>query len=320
MAGWLWSDRSAVADWRALVNPVELREYDRFGPWIDAVESEADMPRRFRPYYSEVRGARYLLKIPRDIDRDRARPGMDLYAAVLAVHDDRVCLLRLTADGVRRSEAGLDRVVAVSTEISLLLGRWSLLCSDGSTIALEFSSPAAGPLKEVTGYVRSRFEIESGRPWLAPVPIPGSAAVFASTLAELERTSLAPVTPLHVEPGNRACRDELGRRRLSTGAMLLDTAAELVLVNRGPASRSRLAWGHYDLFVTFVPYSRLTSFSVLEPARTRTPGFHQLVLRADRHVIRQPCLTRPDVVAATLTGRGVREHVGAPDEGDAILR
>ena len=241
MAGWLWNDRSVVADWRALADPTELLEYDRFGPWIDEVTSEADMPRRFRPYYGEVRGARYLLKIPRDIDRERARPGMDLYTAVLAVHDDRVRLLRLTADGVRRSDASLDQVVAVGTEISLLLGRWRLFCSDGNTLELEFSSPAAAPLKEVTGYIRSRFEIESGRSWLAPQPIPDYEAVFASTLIELERSTLAPVIPIHVEPGNHPCRDDQGRRRLSTGAMLLDTAAELVIVNRGPATRSRFA-------------------------------------------------------------------------------
>ena len=63
-------------------DPELLREYDAFGPWIGEVRGEADMPRRFRPHWARLAGARFLLKLPAPIDRPAAQPGQDLYRAL----------------------------------------------------------------------------------------------------------------------------------------------------------------------------------------------------------------------------------------------
>lgn len=63
----------AHVDWRATAHPDDLAEYDRFGPWVDAVRTVDDMPKFFRSHYPEHHDARFLLKIPKRVDRAQAR-------------------------------------------------------------------------------------------------------------------------------------------------------------------------------------------------------------------------------------------------------
>ena len=157
-----------MVDWRAAADPEDLREYDRFGPWIDAVTTLSDMPRRFRPWYSELSGATYLIKVPRNIDRAAARPGMDLYSVVLAVFPDWLCLLRLDVGGVTRTDLPAEQVVATNVHTNLLIGRWSLLLADGSSIDLEYNTVSQERIAEVDRYLRRRPATDESSACLLP--------------------------------------------------------------------------------------------------------------------------------------------------------
>ncbi len=318
MAGWARRKQVQLVDWRKAADPDDLREYDAFGPWIDQVRSEIGMPRVFRSHYPEFGDARFLLKIPRAIDRAAARPGMDLYAAVLAVHDRGVCLLRHEDGNVTRQDAAWTQVVACGTYTNLLLARWSLLLSDGSAIHVKHNSVGAPMLAKVTQFVRTRIvnDVEpSTQPMLPSVPVPQD--FFGSKLANLKWTFPAPVVPVHVEPRNRLCRDQRNRRRLSTGVMVVDTPRELVLVSCGEPLRP-LFMPNYATNVLIVPYGGLTSFDVVPPAAGRPQTFRSLVLRAGSQVITQPCLDHPGPAVTALAARGVPQ--GAPAEAAVGLR
>ncbi len=295
---------SRMADWRAAADPVDLREYDRFGPWIDQVRAEIDMPRRFRPWYGELAGATFLLKVPRSLDRAQVRPGMDLYEAVLAIFPDRLCLLRADAAAVVRSDLTLDRVVATNTYTNLLVGRWSLLLADGTSFDVDYNTVSQAVLEEVDRYVWRHPATDAGQDLLLPA-VRVTDHLFASILATRAATTDAPLRPVHVEEPGRPCRDDRLRRRTSTGLMVLESPDELVVVNRGEPTRSRFRTGHYASDVLTVPFDRMTSFSVVDPPADPPGQFHRLVLGCDRQVISQPCLLRPDTVATLLAARGV---------------
>jgi hypothetical protein len=291
-------------DWRAAADPHDLREYDAFGPWIDPIRNERDMPRRFREYWAEHRDARFLLKVPRDRDRADLRPGMDLYETVLAVHSDGVCLLRLDGGQVVSRETGWEQIVATRNQVELLEACWSLLLDDGTAIDLPYNSSSAGDLAGAVGYVHSKITtgpLPGWRPELPTVPV--GDAVFTTHLEALRRNIDPPVTPILVERRNRLCRDERNRPRLTTGVLLVDTPAEFVIVNRGEPMTSPFLPSHVSS-VTRTPYGGLTSFAVRPPAKGR-PSFHVLELRAGAQTIRQWCLDRPDAAIAALGGRGV---------------
>lgn len=292
-----------VADWRMAADPDDLREYDRFGPWIDRVLSPADMPRRFRPWYDELSAATFLLKVPRALDRAQVRPGMDLYQAVLAVFPDWLCLLRLDASfRVVRGDVTLSRVVATNTYNNLLIGRWSLLLSDGTSFDVDYNTVSQAIIAEADRYVRRRPATDAWQDTLLPA-VRVADHFFASTMATLAATTDAALRPVHVEEPGRTCRDERLRRRTSTGLMLLESPGELVLVNRG--APTRFLTGHHASNVLAVPFDRMTSFSVVDPPADPPGQFHRLVLGCQHQVISQPCLVRPDAVATMLAAHGV---------------
>ncbi|MCC6494813.1 MAG: hypothetical protein IT193_00990 [Propionibacteriaceae bacterium] len=318
MARWASRKVTPAVDWRRAADPDDLKEYDAFGPWIDQVRSELAMPRIFQPWYPEFTDAEFLLKIPRDIDRSAARPGMDLYAAVLAVHKQGVCLLRNEDGHVTRQDAAWTQVVACGTYTNLLLARWSLLLSDGSAIHVRHNSVGTPTMAKVTQFVRARTVNGSeplSQPALPPVPVPQD--YFGSKLANLEWTFPAPVVPIHVEPRNRLCRDRRNRRRLSTGVMVVDTPRELVLVSCGEPVRP-LFMPNYATNVVIVPYGGLTSFDVVPPADGRPHTFSSLVLRSGRQELVQPCLDHPWAAVTALAARGVPQ--GSPVEDAVGLR
>ncbi|HEX5336331.1 MAG TPA: hypothetical protein VFW55_10640, partial [Propionicimonas sp.] len=152
-------------DWRREADPADLREYDAFGPWIEPILSAEDMPRAFRPHYAEHAGARFLLKVPRDEDRADLRPGMDLFVAVVAVHNEAVCVLRLDGGTVRQQVATWRQIVATAYQAELLEARWSLLLDDGTGIHLDHNSSSASDLRPSMEYVEARISSSSPPGW-----------------------------------------------------------------------------------------------------------------------------------------------------------
>ena len=66
---------------------MRISEYDAFGPWVYDVDGEHPLPPLFVPFVDMSKSWRMLLKIPRDIERRRATPDMDLYDFVVGADD-----------------------------------------------------------------------------------------------------------------------------------------------------------------------------------------------------------------------------------------
>ncbi|MGV8907360.1 MAG: hypothetical protein ACOH1Y_00115 [Propionicimonas sp.] len=292
-------------DWRRAANPADLREYDAFGPWIEPIRSAADMPPAFSSHYAEHAGARFLLKVPRDEDRADLRPGMDLFAAVVAIHNEGVSVLRLDGGSVRTQLADWRQIVATTYTAELLVARWSLLLDEGTGIHLDHNSASGGGLRPAMECVQACISAATSPGWRTPLPAVGVGDPFyTSALNRLRHQILPPVVPIHAERGNRLCRDQRGRPRLSNGVLLLDAPAELVIFSHGEPMRSKF-FPSDGSQLTRVPYERLTSFTVSPPPPHGRPSFHVLALRAGRQVIPQWFLDAPDAVVAALRARGV---------------
>ena len=310
-------------DWRAAADPADLREYDAFGPWIEPIRSAVDMPRAFRSHHAEHAGARFLLKVPREEDRADLRPGMHLFAAVVAIHNEGACVLRLNGGAVRTQVADWRQIVATTYSAELLVAQWSLLLDDGTGIHLDHNSASGGDLRPAMEYVQACISAPPAPGWRAQLPaVEVGDAFFASTLHRLRRQVPPPVVAIHAERGNRLCLDQRGRPRLGNGVLLLDAPAQLVIVSRGEPMRSKF-FPSDGSQVTRVPYERLTSFTVTPPPSRGGPSFHVLTLRAGNQAIVQWFLDPPDAVVAALTARGVRQvDAGSPaiDHGFTGLR
>ncbi len=298
-------------NWYHAASPEDRREYDAFGPWITEVQSEEDMPPRFRSAYADLGDAKYLLKVPKNADRRQLRPGMDLYTIVLAVNDGGASLLCLVESGVHRRDVTWNEVVAVGSFGDQLQGIWTLFLGDGSQAEFTYNKVSSNLMNDVTDFVRSRVLAPAGAP---QAPLEGEPDIdigdndlfFGSSLLELRHRLGDPITPLHFEPQDTPCRDDAGKKRLSTGVLILDARGEMILVNRDrPWRRRKEAW--YAANDIFIPYDRMTGYAVEAPADEASGMFFTLVLHLDRQVIRQPCLVRPESVVVRLEELGVRE-------------
>lgn len=314
-----WGQRRQIEhhDWYWTASEDDRREYDAFGPWIYDIKSERDVPRRFRANYAEHRDARFLLKVPRDIERREAHPGMDFYSTVLAVGDAGVSLMRAEPDAVTTQTLSWDQIAAVKSYTNLLISRWTLFLHDGTSFTLDYNTVSSDLMDKVTLFVRSRWQRPSdAQSGTGPDVVTVNDHFFRYELADNRRNGPRPVVPIHFEPRDRWCRDERNRRRLTTGVMMLDAPDELIIVNRDKPTR-RFWETRYAASVLFVPYAGLTSFA-LSPPPTDQPGhFHDLVLRLDKQLIRQSCLVAPDMVLRQLVAHGVPEDTGQA-EGPAI--
>jgi len=294
---------TTMSGWRAAADPDDLREYDRFGPWIDKVQDLSDMPRRFRPWWPELEGADYVLKVPRHYDRAQVRPGMDLYESVIAVDRDRLCVLRAEVGEVVRRDVARGDVVASIRHSNLLYGRWSLLLADGDRLDMEFNTVSQATVAEVDRFLMSSGE---GRSTVtaAPVDRPQNH-FFGSIITALNAEEPSRVRLVHVEEPDEPCLTDRNRRRRSTGAMILHTPDELLIFNRDAATRSLFRRTNYAFNIVRVPFRRMTSFE-LHRAQPASPArFSHLVLTCDRQRIVQAVLTPPDDVADLLSAYGV---------------
>lgn len=296
-------------NWYHAASPEDRREYDAFGPWIMPVRDEAGMPRRFRPAYPRVRDARFLLKVPCDADRRAVRPGMDLYRAVLAVRDAGITLLTLEPEGYASRDLAWGDIVAVQCYQNLLLSRWTLLLADGTEACLAYNTVGKELMDQVTGYVRERIRTAAD-----PGARPGRERAqvddffFRAMHREVQRWG-PPAAPQHFDRPNRPCRNPQGRRRISTGNLVLDAGGELIVVDRERPMRSRFR-ADYAYRRTFIPYPGIRSFAVAANDQERAPRFHTLALELAGRRFDIPCLDAPLGAVEDLKEHGIPERGG----------
>ena len=69
------------------------QEFSTFGPWVYEIKESYPLPRLFAPFFDKDDQAIMKIKIPRDIDRRNAKPGMNLYDYVIALYRDQLRIL-----------------------------------------------------------------------------------------------------------------------------------------------------------------------------------------------------------------------------------
>ncbi|WP_028731513.1 hypothetical protein [Rhizobium leguminosarum] len=303
------SEPEKAPDWYHTAAPDDRQEYDAFGPWVYEITKESEMPPRFRFAYAQHINARFLLKIPVHADRREMRPGMDLYAAVLAIDENGISIYRLVENRIVSGQCSWGGVAAISNGSNLLQGNLSLLLASGREIELAFNSVSQRLMEDAADFVRSRCASPARMQRLAAtVPnIDITDHFFRAMLVMTQRRAPMPIAVVHFEPPGQRCLDRDGRRRITTGVLLLLTPSELIIVGRDRPARS-LWHANYSALTTCVPLAHLKSYALREPtAGGRRPRFHELLLYFDGQEMFVSCLTVPETVLARLDDLGIAQ-------------
>ena len=171
-------------------------EYDAFGPWIDEVASEDEVPRMYRNYPIDFASARAVLKFPRDIPRRDATPDMHLFDHLLIVTDETLTILSRAGETYTEVTVTHDQVAAITDWVNLLDARLIIrtLVGDVVTVAYNGSSndtvtKLVDLLRELAArpIVRRRHSLPAALPPLGLDDLGKKDALIVTSFRELAR-------------------------------------------------------------------------------------------------------------------------------------
>lgn len=253
----------------------ERTDFDTFGPWIDVVRSDDDMPRLYRPHPVDFAQVRLVLKIPRNIDRRDASPTMDLYDHVLVVDDTAVTCLSRSQTGFTASTIKHREIAVLDDSVELLDGTFELHGTNGVSVRVPYNGSSRDRVRELSNAILElarggspRSTITTRRERIRPDDLtPSDKGLISDFLTSTGPDSAARLVAAH------AGRRVLGRSRGVTrvvdrliptrlhGTIMAATATELIVHSRREGITRTTKPNHSERRRTLV-LSRLTDVRI----------------------------------------------------------
>ena len=136
---------------------LDLAEYNAFGPWAYEISDKYPLPPLFAPYFTADDKAVIKIKIPREIERRNAKPGMDLYDYVVALYEDRLLVLKREDGTVLEKQIPLKEFKGVRIYQNLLKGGYTIFSARGS-ISFPFNSVSLDLFQKLTNLSLERVK------------------------------------------------------------------------------------------------------------------------------------------------------------------
>ncbi|MGV8966341.1 MAG: hypothetical protein ACOH2F_08675 [Cellulomonas sp.] len=164
------------------------REYDAFGPWIDEIHVPADIPRLYRDHPLELGALRLVLKVPRNVTRRDATPGMDLYDHLLAVGPTGLTVLSRQGAAYVERTAAFAEIAAISDSVNLLDGRLIIHTLTGPALTIGYNGASRQVVARLVDLLRElatkSLRGVDPQPAAAPPVLPEAAALGLRDLGE----------------------------------------------------------------------------------------------------------------------------------------
>jgi len=177
-------------------------EYDRFGPWIDQVKAREEIPPLYRDHPLDLDATRLVLKVPRNIDRRDATPGMDLYDHLAYLDEEGLTVLSRRIESSSRKVTvvrGYDvtsmpypDVAAVLHTENLLDNRLTVFTRDGMSLSFRYNASGRDSVGRLIATLRAEFAA------LTPTAIGARLSETAARLPRPTETDLEETDPVFV--------------------------------------------------------------------------------------------------------------------------
>ena len=106
------------------------KEYDSFGPWIYEISETYPLPEQFKKNIRTNEEALFSIKIPRQIERRKAHPGMPLYDYVVNLYKKDILILKREDDVVVGTSYLYESIECIQNTENLLIGNLRIIMSD----------------------------------------------------------------------------------------------------------------------------------------------------------------------------------------------
>jgi hypothetical protein len=134
-------------------------EYDRFGPWILEITNSDPAPPLFVPHLSREETPLLSIKIPRNIDRRNAAPGMNLYDYVVNLYTGDILILERTGiggDSVKSYNFQYEAISFLDCSEELLSGILNLYMPE-KHFKLPFNTVSSDIIQQLINIIREKY-------------------------------------------------------------------------------------------------------------------------------------------------------------------
>lgn len=131
-------------------------EYDRFGPWILEINEKDGIPPLFESHIDKDATPNLRIKIPRDIERRVAHPGMNLYDYLITIDDSQIQILERQNESVGVQELDVTDIKCMEVQEDLLTGRLRLYTPKKS-VNVRFNTVSTEVILKLVGLIRAKY-------------------------------------------------------------------------------------------------------------------------------------------------------------------
>lgn len=132
---------------------MRVSEYDAFGPWAYEIDEDHPLPPLFVPFVEHQERYQMLFKLPRDIERRKATPDMDLYDYLVGADAGGVQIWSRREKAVDTTYLPFGEIHGVRLYQRLLKGVCTLYGGEGA-VTLPYNTVSADILWKLLDLVR----------------------------------------------------------------------------------------------------------------------------------------------------------------------
>lgn len=162
---------------------LDLAEYNSFGPWVYEINDKYPVPRLFKSCFTDGDDAILKIKIPREIERRDAKPGMDLYDFVVALYEDKIRILERQGSEVKKHLITAEEFKGIRIYENLLKGGCTVYAED-SAVSFPFSAVSIDLLRKFADLAIEKLQGKENAFDAASLPVTNSTpeAMFLTNL------------------------------------------------------------------------------------------------------------------------------------------
>ena len=251
-----------------------VSEYDAFGPWIYEIDDEHPIPELFAPLIKKDKYCLMMMKIPRQIERRDADPGMQLYDYVVGAYESQIFICIRQDNTAERKRFRYSDLSAISLFSCFLASYVTFYFKTGESFELPFNTISLNIMKKFVRLVRAKLVPEEPSIDLSKCPQPIQASQISDVLfvnllndndAEEDRKMYPGAFQQAVKMRMKGV--SLSRKLASiiyppklAGGMHLYSDRELIIIERDSEALDRL--GEYGYQYIYLPAHNITDITV----------------------------------------------------------
>ena len=247
----------------------DLAEYNAFGPWAYEISEKYPLPPLFAPYFTADDKAVIKIKIPREIERRNAEPGMDLYDYVVALYEDRLLVLKREGGTVLEKQIPLKEFKGVRIYQNLLKGGYTIFSARGS-ISFPFNSVSLDLFQKLTNLALERVKSQGRDVSSLPVTETAPESMLLTNMLhdiqmkvpDLRVGAVQKSVDVHRKGATRDIIERLLWKEMNPEALHTYTDQYLVVLENG-VFPNRVAMQEFGYTQTIIPFNRISGLEVV---------------------------------------------------------